>query len=29
MITHQKLKTNGLGGYLKGFTEPIFRNDAV
>ena len=24
MITHQKLKTNGLGGYLKGFTEPIF-----
>ncbi len=23
MITHQKLKTNGLGGYLKGFTEPI------
>ncbi|MDO4615971.1 MAG: F0F1 ATP synthase subunit A [Lachnospiraceae bacterium] len=24
MITRQKLKTNGLGGYLKGFTEPIF-----
>ena len=24
MITKQKLKANGLGGYLKGFTEPIF-----
>ncbi|MDO4490466.1 MAG: F0F1 ATP synthase subunit A [Lachnospiraceae bacterium] len=23
MITRQKLKTNGLKGYLKGFTEPI------
>ena len=23
MITAQKIKANGLGGYLKGFTEPI------
>ena len=23
MITAQKIKTNGLGGYLKGYTEPI------
>ncbi|MBO7352635.1 MAG: F0F1 ATP synthase subunit A [Lachnospiraceae bacterium] len=23
MITRQKIKANGLGGYLKGFTEPI------
>jgi len=23
MITGQKIKANGLGGYLKGFTEPI------
>ena len=23
MITSQKIKANGLGGYLKGFTEPI------
>ena len=24
MITHQKIKTSGIGGYLKGYTEPIF-----
>ena len=24
MITAQKIKASGLGGYLKGFTEPIF-----
>ncbi len=24
MITAQKIKTNGMGGYLKGFTAPIF-----
>lgn len=24
MITSQKIKTNGFGGYLKGFTTPIF-----
>lgn len=23
MITGQKIKTNGIGGYMKGFTEPI------
>ena len=23
MITHQKIKANGVGGYLKGFTTPI------
>ena len=23
MITRQKIKTNGVGGYLKGYTEPI------
>ena len=23
MITYQKIKTNGIGGYLKGYTEPI------
>lgn len=23
MITYTKIKTNGMGGYLKGFTEPI------
>mgnify|MGYP000700719839 CR=1 FL=1 len=23
MITAQKIKTNGVGGYLKGFTTPI------
>ena len=23
MITHQKIKTNGMGGYLLGFTTPI------
>ncbi|MFR6749027.1 MAG: F0F1 ATP synthase subunit A [Roseburia faecis] len=23
MITAQKIKTSGLGGYLKGFTTPI------
>lgn len=23
MITSQKIKTNGVGGYLKGFTQPI------
>ena len=23
MITHQKIKANGLGGYLKGYTTPI------
>ena len=23
MITHQKIKTGGVGGYLKGFTQPI------
>ena len=23
MITSQKIKTNGVGGYLKGFTTPI------
>lgn len=23
MITTQKIKTNGFGGYLKGFTTPI------
>ncbi len=24
MITHQKIKASGFGGYLKGFTTPIF-----
>lgn len=24
MITWQKIRTNGVGGYLKGFTSPIF-----
>lgn len=24
LITYYKIKTNGLGGYLKGFAEPIF-----
>ena len=23
MITHQKIKASGFGGYLKGYTEPI------
>ena len=23
MITHQKIKSSGFGGYLKGYTEPI------
>ena len=24
MITATKIKTNGLGGYLKGYTQPVF-----
>lgn len=24
LITYHKIKANGLGGYLKGFTEPVF-----
>lgn len=24
LLTYWKIKTNGIGGYLKGFTEPIF-----
>lgn len=23
MITHQKIKAGGIGGYLKGYTQPI------
>ena len=24
MITYYKIRTNGIGGYLKGYTEPVF-----